>query len=162
MPLMMVWPVSSSVCERNEGSSSASFCSVSPSFCDRDHWLREVHAFQDDRVSFFAERVARRRQLQTQRGTDVTGLDVFDVFALVRVHQHQAADALALLLDGVHHRDAAGDLARVHAQEGQLTDERIVEDLERQRRERRAVAGFAQLFFTGLRVLAFDGRDVSR
>jgi hypothetical protein len=106
---------------------------------DRDHRLREVHALQDDRMSLFAERVTRRGELHAERGADVARLDLFDLFALVCVHQHQTADALALLLDRVHHRGAAGDLTGVHAQEGQLPDERIVEDLEREGGERRVV-----------------------
>ncbi len=39
MPLMMVWPVSSSVCARKEGSSFWSFARASPSFFE-SAWVR--------------------------------------------------------------------------------------------------------------------------
>ena len=59
---------------------------------------------------------------------------VLDLFALVRVHQEQTADALALALASSSARPCRSELTRVHAQERQLTDERIVHDLECQRR----------------------------
>jgi hypothetical protein len=78
------------------------------------------------------------------------------------VHQEQAADPLALLLRRVHDRGAGLNLARVHAQERQLSNERIVQDLERERGERRVVARLTRLDLVRVGVLALDRWDVHR
>ena len=57
-----------------------------------------------------------------------------EVLALVGVHQQDAAEALAVLLDGVEDLVALADLAGVHTEVGQLA-ERVGDDLERQRGE---------------------------
>ncbi len=87
-----------------------------------------------------AQRVAGARVLQPDRGGDVAGAHFVDLLTLVGVHLQQAADALALVLRRVVDVAAGVEHARVHAEERQLTDERIGRDLERQRRERRVVA----------------------
>src|SRR4029077_2349917 len=66
-------------------------------------------------------------------------VDLFDLFTLVRVHLQQAADPLGALLGRVVDAAARRQDARIHAEERQLTDERVGHDLERQRRERRLV-----------------------
>ena len=58
-----------------------------------NHGRREVDLLERDREVFVADGVARRDGLQSDRGADVAGHDFLDVFALVGVHAHQAADA---------------------------------------------------------------------
>ena len=147
---MIVCDVSASVCTRNVGSSSASFASAIAELVlvglrlrlDRDvnDRRRELHRLEDDRLLVIAERVAGARVLESDRGGDVAGAHFLDLLALVRVHLQQTPDALALILRGVVHVGARLEHARVHAEERQLSDERIRRDLERERRERRFVA----------------------
>ena len=63
---------------------------------DRDfnHGIRENHAFQNDLVIFIAQGVARGGVLQAHRAGDLTGIDGFNLFPVVGVHQHNAADAM--------------------------------------------------------------------
>ena len=90
-----------------------------------------------------AQRVAGGHVLQAHAGGDVAGADFLDFFALVGVHLQDPADALLLASDRVVDRVARLQDARIHAHEGQLADERVGHDLERQRRELLVVVGMA-------------------
>ena len=105
MPEMMVWPVSSSVLTRKDGSSWISFCRAMPSLFlvglglrldgDGDDRLGELHRLEDDRMFFVAQGVAGGGVLQADRRGDVAGVDFLDLFTLVGVHLQETADALA-------------------------------------------------------------------
>src|SRR5690606_4923498 len=83
------------------------------------------------------------------------------LLAVVRVHEEETADALALALGRVEHRGAAVDRAGVATKEGELTDVGVVDDLERERGERSLVRGLARHALFGIvRVNALDGGDV--
>jgi hypothetical protein len=66
--------------------------------------------------------------------------DLGNVFALVGVHLHQAADALRLAGARIQHRVARRKMARIDADKAQLA-KWIVDQLEAQRRERRESSG---------------------
>ena len=83
---------------------------------------------------FVAQRVAGLHVLQADERDDVAGLRRLDQRAVVGVHLDHAADALGLAGEGVEHRCALGDRARVDAGEGQAA-EAVVHDLERERAE---------------------------
>jgi hypothetical protein len=101
----------------------------------RDHRLREHHLLErDDRIRI-AQGLARRHVLQADAGGDVAGQDLLDLFALVRVHLQDPADALLLAADRVVDRVARLQHARVDAHEGQLADVRVGHQLERERGE---------------------------
>ena len=108
---------------------------------ERNDGLRKIHRLEHDRMLLVAERVAGRDALQADRRRDVACVHVLDFLALVRVHFQEAADALAALLGGVVDARPRGQHARIHAEERELTDERVGHDLERQRRKRRLVLG---------------------
>ena len=86
-----------------------------------------------------AHRVAGARLLEPDRGGDVAGTHFLDLLPLVGVHLQETTDALALVLRRVVDVRAALQHARIDAEEGKLSDERIGRDLERERRERRLV-----------------------
>ena len=109
-----------------------------------------------------AERVAGRRVLEADDSDDVAGIGFFDAVARVGVHLEHAADALALVLDGVLERWCPVEVARVDAAEGQRAHERVVDDLERQHRQRLVVVGVTLDSAVGLDVDALDGRNVGR
>src|SRR5712691_2622850 len=129
---------------------------------ERDDRLGEVHRLEDDRVVLVAERVARGDALHADGRGDVAGVHLFDVLALVRVHLQETADALGALLGRVVDAVAGRQHARVDAEEGELADERVGHDLERQRRKRRLVGCRAlnEGLFLLVRIEADDGRDV--
>ena len=85
-------------------------------------------------ASVLAQRVARGRVLQANDGDDIASGAGVDVDALVGVHLKQAADALFLILGGVGHIGTSVQMAGVHAQVGELADERVGHDLEREGR----------------------------
>jgi hypothetical protein len=76
------------------------------------------------------------------------------------VHLQQTADSLALVLARVVDVGAGLENARIDTEEGQLTNERVGRNLEREAGERRVVSDFARLF-VGVVVggVAFDGGD---
>ena len=171
MPAMMVWPDSSSVLTRNDGSSCGQALQRDAHLflvdlglrLDglRDHGLREHHALEHHDGGRVAQRFAGGHVLQAHAGGDVAGADFVDFHAVVGVHLHDTADALLLAADRVVDAVALGQHARVDAHEGQLADERVGHQLERQRRELLAVVGLA-----GDRLLvvvhALDRRNVHR
>ena len=156
MPEMMVWPDSWSVLHaerrvflREALQREAHLLLVALGLRldrDRDHGLRELHLLERDDAVRVAQRVARGHVLQADGRGDVAGADFLDLLALVGVHLQQAADAL-LLAPGRHeHLVARVEHARVDAEERQVADERVVQDLERERGELRVVARRARGF----------------
>ena len=101
---------------------------------DGDDRLRERHRLEDDRLVPVADRVAGGDAAQTDGGADVARPHFLDLFALVRVHLQQAADALGVALGRVEHGGARLDVTGVDAEERQLADERVGHDLEDERR----------------------------
>ena len=82
------------------------------------------------------QRVTGGGVLQADHRVDVAGRGRLDRVLLVGVHLEQLAQPLLLALGGVDDLRAGVDLARVHPDVGQLAEERVRGDLERQRRER--------------------------
>ena len=150
MPEMTVWPVSSSVRTRNVGSSSDSDLSALPSLSWSDFVFGSMATWMTGSGNSIrsrmigcvavAQRVAGGDVLEAEAGDDVAGHRDVEVLALVGVHQQDAAETLALLLGRVVDLFALADLARVDAEVGELA-ERVGDDLERQRGERRVVVG---------------------
>ena len=93
---------------------------------------------------------------------DVAGVDGVDLFAVVGVHLEDAADPLLLALGRVEDVRAGLERARVDPEEGELADERVGGDLEREGAERLAVVRRAQDLGAGLRVEADHRRHVER
>ena len=107
-----------------------------------------------------AQGVAGGDVLEAEPGDDVAGHRDVEVFALVGVHQQDAAEPLALLLGRVVDLFALADLARVDPEVGELA-ERVGDDLERQRRERLVVRAAVDVLVAA-HVGAVGGRDVER
>ena len=132
---------------------------------DLDHRLREGHRLEDDGLRRIAERVTGRGVLQARQRDDVAGEGLVDLFAVDRVHHHHPADALALLLGGVHQLVALLDRPGVDPGEGERADEGVVHDLEGQAGEGLRVVGRAR-DVAGLRLVArleaHVGRHVER
>ena len=99
--------------------------------------------------------------LKPEAGHDVAGERGVDVLAVVGVHQQQATDALALLLDGVVELLALADLARVDPEVRELA-EGIANDLERQRGERLVLVRLALDDLLAVQAGALRRRDVER
>jgi len=83
-----------------------------------------------------AQRVAGGDVLQADERVDVAGRRLVDRVLLVGVHLEQLADALLLALGGVEHLGTGRDATGVHPDVGELAEERVSRDLERQGRER--------------------------
>ena len=151
MPAMMVWPVSSSVWTWKVGSSSESQPSALPSLSWSTLVLGSMateitgsgNSMRSSTIGWagIAERVTGGGVLEPDRGDDVAGEHRVLVFPVVGVHLEETADALLLVLGGVEHRAAGRELARVHAEVGELADVRVAHDLERQRGERLGIVG---------------------
>ena len=101
---------------------------------DVDHRLRERDRLEDQRVRGVAERVARRRVLQSHR-RDAARRNLRHLFAMVRVHLHDPAHALGLLARRVVHTRSGNQPSRIHPEVCEPPDIRVSHDLERERRE---------------------------
>ena len=129
---------------------------------DVDNRVREVHGLEDDGMVLIAQRLAGGGVLQADDGDDVTCLAVVDVDLLGCVHLEQTADALALAANGVVRVGAGIQATGVDADVGELADERVGHDLERQSGERRLLVSLAGLGLLGVGVGALDCRNVER
>ena len=103
----------------------------------------KLHLLERDDLLEIAQRIAGDHILQSHRGGDVAGEHFLDLGALAGVHLQEAPDALFLALARHEHRVAGVQHPGIDAKEGQVADEGIVQDLERQSRERRRVARLA-------------------
>ena len=127
-----------------------------------DNGLRELHRLKDDRVLFIAERVAGRRVLQTDRSRNIAGINHFDILTVVGVHLHDAADTLGVVLRGVVNCGARRQRTGVHAEEAQLTDERVCRNLKRKRGKRLVIGGVTDIVLLRIGIHALDSRNVRR
>ena len=126
-------PDSSSVCTRNDGSSFASFCSAMPIFS----WSGFVFGSTATEITGsgnsmrssviclleVTQRVACRYVLETNCRGDIARPNFLDLFAIVRVHLQNSADALFLALHRVVNRVARIQYARIDPEECQVADE---------------------------------------
>src|SRR4051794_18088220 len=102
---------------------------------DLDDGLGEVDHLELDRRVRSGERVAGDDLLDADRRGDVARVDLVELLAVVGVHHQDAPDALGLAGGDVEDPRARAELAGVRAEVGELADERVRGDLERQRRE---------------------------
>ena len=110
---------------------------------DLDHRVGEGHGFQHHRLLRIAQRVPGGGFLEPCQRDDVAREGLVDFLAVVGVHHHHPADALFLALRRVQHLVALLQDTRVDAGEGERADERVVHDLEGERREGLVVVGMA-------------------
>ncbi len=129
---------------------------------DLDDRLREGHRLEDHGMVRIGQGVTGEGVLEPDRRGDVAGVDLVDLLAVVGVHLEDAPDALLLALGRVEHVRAGLERARVDPEEGELADERVGRDLEREGAERLAVVRGADDLVAGLRVEADHRRDVER
>ena len=101
-----------------------------------DHRVGEGHRLQYDLVVRVAERVTSRGVLQPDHRVHVARRGGFHRVLLVGVHLEQLAQSFLLALGGIDDLRPGVDLARVHPHVGELAEERVRGDLERQRGER--------------------------
>ena len=119
-------------------------------------------ASSKNRLGRIAERVAGKCILGTDDRSDVARQHFFDFLARVRVHAHQAPDALALVAArGVEHRLTGREFAGIDAHVRQATDVWIGDDLECQRGGWLVLVCPARLFFRQIvRIQSADRRDI--
>src|SRR6266403_1960237 len=123
----------------------------------RDDGFRELHLFQDDDMLGIRQGVAGGDVLQAHRRRAVAGADFLDFGTFARMHLQQATDALVAIPVGHEHLIARIQRARIDTEKGEIADERVVQNLEGQRRKRLAVVRFAGHRLATL-ALALDGR----
>ncbi len=70
------------------------------------------------------------RVFESDRSCDLACKDLFDLFALVSLKADDAAEALFLACCSIVNISSCFDRSGVDAEEGQLTDERVVLQLE--------------------------------
>src|SRR5574341_285151 len=124
-----------------------------------DNRLRENHRFQYHGFVFITERMPGERAFQSYGCADISGIDLLDLFTLVRVHFEQPADTFPGPLGRVIHIGPGCQRPGINPDKRKLPDEGIGHDLERYACKRLAVGGSANYFFS-LGANAFDRRDV--
>ncbi|CNV38281.1 Uncharacterised protein [Mycobacterium tuberculosis] len=100
-----------------------------------DHRVGEGHRLQHDLLVRVAQGVTGGGVLETDHRVDVTGTSPIDRVLLVGVHLEQLAQPFFLALGGIDDLATRLDGARVHPDVGELAEERVSSDLERQGRK---------------------------
>ena len=114
-------------------------------------------------LGLIAQGVTGGGVLEADHRVDVAGYGLVYRVLLVGVHLEELSDALLLALGCVEHLSARIDTTRVHADEGQLAEERVSSDLEGESRERLFLARLASdLYFFVTELVADDLADVQR
>ena len=153
MPSRMVWPLSGIGADlerriflRQLAQRDAHFFLVALGLGldrDRDHGRWKLDGLQHDRMVLIANRIAGRDVPQANARTDVAGVNLGNVFALVGVHLQQTANALGARTAADQHAVALLQMSGVNANESKLTDEGVSHDLESQGRKWGVVFGGA-------------------
>ena len=102
---------------------------------NRDHGFRELDHLHDNRAVLARKGLARADLLQSDGSSDITGLNVFQILALIGMHLQQPPDALTMTPRGIHDRGAGRQFPRVHPKIDELANMRISNHLEGQRRK---------------------------
>ncbi len=132
-------------------------------YCDGDYRFREFHTLQNDRVIRVTQGVTGGHVFQTDSCSDIARANFFDLFTFVRVHLHDTTKTFTSRFHGVQYGITRVNHARVHAEERQVTYERVGSDFECQRRERLVITcvTFSRGIFTVVQNTV-DCRYVSR
>src|SRR5690625_3054157 len=128
---------------------------------DSDDGLGDLDRFQFDGVIGIGEGVTGAGVLEANDGAKVACRDALDLFAGVRVHLQEAANALLLALRDVVDVGARFEGAGVDAHEGEAAHVGVAGDLEGQRRGGVVLVGAAGVF-RAVGEDALDGRNVER
>src|SRR5580704_7054837 len=126
-----------------------------------DNRCGKYDVLENHGLVFIAQRVASRHAFQAHARGDIAGVNGVDFLALVGVHAHETANALARLFRRVI--DVAPRLQNtgVNANVGDVPNERVGHDLECQGRKRLVIARASQHhFIIGGRAL--DRRNIER
>ena len=125
-----------------------------------DHRFWEAHALQYDLCRGVTQRVAGIGLGERDECHNVACARFFDGIRFFREHFHHAANLLSLAASGVRDGHAFGEHAGIHANKGQRAVG-IVDDLEREGRERLIIRANALAHWVAIRIDGLDGRDVS-
>ena len=98
--------------------------------------------------------------LQTNSGSQVTGVYHLDFLSVVRMHLHDTADSLLLALGCVVYVGTCLQSSGVYTEECQLTNKRVSNNLECKCGKRSLIAGVSFILFSGIRVNTLDSRNV--
>src|SRR5581483_11522984 len=129
---------------------------------DANNGSGKFDRFQNYRLVFVADGVAGRHLLHAADGDDFASAGDLNIFALVRVHAHQAADALFVVLRGVVRVGTRLDRAAVNPHERKLAEVLVSHNLEYESAERRTRIRRTLFLVTVLWVHTFDRRNVER
>ena len=111
----------------------------------------EIHSLQNDGGVLIANRVARRNVLQSHGRSDITRVNLGDLFPLIGMHLQQARNTLIPVAARIVNRVTLLEVPGINPQEGQLPHEGVRHDLENQRRERLSVVRLADQSFSSSR-----------
>ena len=129
---------------------------------DIDHRLREVHRFQNNGVCRIAKRVSRRGIFESHNRSDFSASHFRHFFAMIGMHTKHATDTLLGILRRVEHVRSGRQHTRVHAEERNLSHERIRRHLKHQCGKRFDICRMSLHFGTRFHIRSFNGGYVLR
>src|SRR5574337_1238854 len=110
--------------------------------------LRKNHSFQDHGLVFITDRMPGQGTLESYDGTDISGIDLLDLFTLVRVHFEQPADTFPGPFGRVIDIGTGCQRPGIDPDKRQLSNEGVGHNLERYACKRFAVGSTASYFLS--------------
>ena len=129
---------------------------------DLDNRIREFHGFQNDLMFFVTQSITSCRHFQTYCSSDITGVYLFDILSLVRMHLQDTSHSFFLALSRVVNIGPGVQRSGVNPEECQFTNIRVSHDLKCQSGERTIVICRSFFFLFRIRNNALDRRNIKR
>ncbi len=126
----------------------------------RNHRLRELHHFQENRLLLFRQSISGRGTLQTDGRNNVTRIGNVDFFPFVGMHLEQPPDALSRSLCHIEHRRSSLQHSGIDTEKYHLPRKWVGHELEGKRRKRLAVRRFAQNLFIRIGINPLHRRNI--
>ena len=126
-----------------------------------DNGLRELHGLKDYRMLLITDGITGSGELETNCCCDVTGVNLFQLCTLVRMHLQDTSYTFLLVLSSIEYIRTGIQSTGIYTEVSKLTYERVSHDLECKCSERLFI-GRLSLYFITVKVNTLNSRYIQR
>ena len=126
-----------------------------------DNGLRELHGLKDYRMLLITDGITGSGELETNCCCDVTGVNLFQLCTLVRMHLQDTSYTFLLVLSSIEYIRTGIQRTGIYTEVSELTYERVSHDLECKCSERLFIRGLS-LYFITVKVNTLNSRHIQR
>ena len=126
-----------------------------------DNGLRELHGLKDYRMLLITDGITGSGELETNCCCDITGVNLFQLCTLVRMHLQDTSYTFLLVLSSIEYIRTGIQSTGIYTEVSKLTYERVSHDLECKCSERLFI-GRLSLYFITVKVNTLNSRYIQR